>query len=172
MSQDQRSRLGQGSSPSADDANRSGVVSAAAGTSRSRSDQPGWRIARPSAAMISFLRSNACRIAPTSRSAGNKRVKERRSGIKTSSGTSSSRCLRDRPIARYAVANRATLVGRRSSLTEPRRSRPWLRRGCRSRRARSPPGATRSGRNRAGRLFPPCSTVEVPFKPIRMVNRS
>ena len=97
--------LDAGSSTVIDGANRSGVVSAAAGTSRSSSVQPGWSSARPSAAMTSFLRSNACRIAPTSRNAGNNRVKERRSGIETSSGTSSSRCPRDRQSRGLVVAN-------------------------------------------------------------------
>ena len=46
-----------------------------AGKDRSRSDQPSCKNASPSAAMISFLRSNAIRIAPTSRRPGKSRLR-------------------------------------------------------------------------------------------------
>ena len=66
--------------------NVSGVIAADSGNNRSRIDQPSCSNANPSAAMVSFLRSNAIRIAPTSRKPGKIRRRNRRSRLLSFAG--------------------------------------------------------------------------------------
>ena len=140
--------------------------------SRSRSDHPGWRMARPSAAMISFLRSNACRIAPTSRQAGKIRVRN--------AGRQSRLRRAHHSPGLVAARTLAFTSSRSSTMCSP----TLFDQGTTQvKTVASPRGEIAHGPIAAGEqqcltevepdgVFRRARRSDVPFKPIRIVNRS